>query len=566
MATYSEAHICQCLSRLATVSRNSVVTIYGEHRKPGMQFVEEVMGLAHGLVQLGINPGDVVSISALNSDSYLEWMLAITYVGGIAAPLNYRWSLEEAKSAMEVARPILLVTDSSRGCWHSKFQIDDVPLLRWHVLMDMSVKANSSSTIFAAELLKQPSGRFATLDYLWAPERAAIICFTSGTTGRPKGATISHSALVVQSLAKIAVVRYHEDDVYLHTAPMCHIGGISSALAMLMAGGCHVILPKFEASLAIESIREHKVTSLITVPTMMADLISFNRMNQTSATFESVKKILNGGGGLSVDLIKQATKIFPRATLLSAYGMTEACSSVTFMTLYDPKKEIHHQQPHDEYHQQKSNRINHQGGICVGKPAPHVELKVASAEESCNAGRILMRGPHVMLRYWGQSPSKHLNPVCEGWIDTGDIGQVDDHGNLWLIGRAKDRIKSGGENIYPDEVEAVLSQHPGISRIVVVGIPDSRLTEMVIACVRLKDGWQWADFVGVNHSARDQSQCLSSEILRDFCRQKNLTGFKIPRRFVLWKNDFPLTTTGKLRRDQVRANFVSHTQFLSSKL
>ncbi|GFP84209.1 2-succinylbenzoate--coa ligase chloroplastic/peroxisomal [Phtheirospermum japonicum] len=445
MANYSEAHICQCLSRLAAVGRDPTVTIYGDRRKTGTQFVEGVMGLAHGLLQLGIKPGDVVSISALNSDLYLEWMLAITYVGGIAAPLNYRWSLEEAKSAMELARPVLLVTDSSRGYWHSKFQIDSVPFLRWHVLIDMPVKSHSSGTIFAAELLKEPAGGFVTLDYLWAPERVAIICFTSGTTGRPKGATISHSALVIQSLAKIAIVRYDEDDVYLHTAPMCHIGGISSALAMLMAGGCHVILPKFETNLAIEAIREHNVTSLITVPTMMADLISFSRTNQTFETFESVKKILNG-------------------------GMTEACSSLTFMTLYDPtKKNQHKQSSYDD--DVRTSNLSREGGTCVGKPAPHVELKVT-------AGRILMRGPHVMLHYWGQSPSMHLDPVYQGWLDTGDIGQVDGHGNLWLVGRAKDRIKSGGENVYPEEVEAVLTQHSGISKVVVVGIPDSRLTEM----------------------------------------------------------------------------------------
>ncbi|KAG8385204.1 hypothetical protein BUALT_Bualt03G0017500 [Buddleja alternifolia] len=390
-------------------------------------------------------------------------------------------SLEEAKSAMEVARPVLLVTDSSSGYWHSRFGIDCVPSLRWHVLMDSPVKANDTGTIFATELLKKPTGRSVTLDYLWAPERAAIICFTSGTTGRPKGATISHSAVVVQSLAKIAIVRYDEDDVYLHTAPLCHIGGISSAMAMLMAGGCHVIIPKFEANLASEAIREHLVTSLITVPTMMADIICVNRINQRSENFESVKKILNGGGGLSVELIKEATKIFPRAILHSAYGMTEACSSLTFMTLYNPTQENLCKHPFDV----KISNLSRQGGICVGKPAPHVDLRV-SAEESSNCGRILMRGPHAMLHYWGQSPSKHWNPVHEGWLDTGDIGQIDDHGNLWLVGRAKDRIKSGGENIYPEEVEGVLSQHPGISRIVVVGVPDSRLTEMVIGCVQLK--------------------------------------------------------------------------------
>ncbi|XP_073307511.1 2-succinylbenzoate--CoA ligase, chloroplastic/peroxisomal-like [Primulina huaijiensis] len=556
MANYSEAHICQCLSRLATARRESVVTIDGDRRKTGIQFVEGVVGLANGLLQLGVVPGDVVAISALNSDLYLEWILAITYIGGIVAPLNYRWGLEEAKSAMDVAKPVLLVTDSSRGFWHSKFSIDSVPSLRLHVLMGMDVKPINTETIFATELMKEPIGKSVNLDYVWAPERAAVICFTSGTTGRPKGATLTHSALVVQSLAKIAIVRYDDNDIYLHTGPLCHIGGISSAMAVLMAGGCHVMMPKFEARLACEAIREHSVTSLITVPTMMADLITINRAQQPSGSFESVTKILNGGGGLSPLLFQDATKIFPRATILSAYGMTEACSSLTFMTLKDPTQDRSHTQKQNDV---TNSNLSAQGGVCVGKPAPHIELKV-HAEEPSSPGRIFMRGPHAMLRYWGQS--MHSNPFNQGWIDTGDIGQLDDRGNLWLFGREKDKIKTGGENIYPEEVESVISLHPGVSKIVVVGVPDARLTEMVIGCVQLKQGWRWSD----GNSAEAGAQVLSGESLRQYCKDKNLTGFKIPKRFVLWRTEFPLTTTGKLRRDQVRAQLISQTQFLSSKL
>ncbi|KAL2484187.1 2-succinylbenzoate--CoA ligase [Forsythia ovata] len=491
MANYSESHICQCLSRLSTLRRNSTVTIMGDRRKTGMQFVDGVLGLACGLIQLGIKPGHVVSISALNSDLYLEWMLAIAYVGGIAAPLNYRWGLEEAKLAMEVVQPVLLVTDLSPGYWHSAFHIDSVPSLQWHILMDTPVRANYSGTALTTELLKKPTGRSVTMDYIWAPERAAIICFTSGTTGRPKGATISHSALVIQSLAKIATVHYDEEDVYLHTVPLCHIGGISSAMAMLIAGGCHVIIPKFEAKLAIECIGKHHVTSFLTVPTIMADLISSYRMKVTSEQLETVMKILNGGGALSAKLIEDGTKIFPRAELLSAYV---------------PKNENNSHQLSDAA---KSN-FSCPGGVCVGKPAPHIEVRI-SVEDSLNAGRILTRGPHVMLGYWGQIPSKCFDPGHEGWFDTGDIGQIDDHGRLWLIGRAKDRIKSGGENIYPDEVEV----HPW---------PTSR--DFGHCCC-------WSSRFSVDRDAKDTGNALSSEILRNFCRAKNLTGFKIPKKFVL---------------------------------
>ncbi|XP_022885537.1 2-succinylbenzoate--CoA ligase, chloroplastic/peroxisomal isoform X1 [Olea europaea var. sylvestris] len=556
MANCSEAHVCQCLSRLSKLRRNSTAIIMGDRQKTGMQFVDGVLSLARGLLQLGLKPGDVVSISALNSDLYLEWLLAIAYVGGIAAPLNYRWSLEEAKLAMEVVQPVLLVTDLSPGCWHSAFHIDLVPSLQWHIPMDTPVKPNYTGADLTTELLKKPTGSSVNNDYKWAPERAAIICFTSGTTGRPRGATISHLALVVQSLAKIATVHYDERDVYLHTVPLYHIGGISSAMAMLMAGGCQVIIPKFEAKLAIESIQKHHVTSFITVPTIMADLISFDRMKETSEQLETVMKILNGSGSLSTNLIEDATKIFPKAKLLSAYGMTEACSSLTFMTLYNPTKDNHYHQLFDA----KKSNLSCPGGVCVGKPAPHIEVRVR-VEDSLNVGRILTRGPHVMLRYWDEIPSKSSDP---GWLDTGDMGQTDDCGNLWLIGRAKDRIKSGGENIYPDEVEAILAQHPGISGIVVVGVPDPRLTEMVVACIKLKDSWQWSD-LSFDHSEKDTVNSLSSEILRDFCREKNLTGFKIPKKILLWRNTFPTTTTGKLRRDLVREEIISQTIF-SSKL
>ncbi|VFQ83303.1 unnamed protein product [Cuscuta campestris] len=401
-------------------------------------------------------------------------------------------------------------------------------------------------------------------DYCWAPEGAAIICFTSGTTGRPKGVTLSHSALLVQSLAKIAIVGYGEDDVYLHTAPLCHIGGISSALAVLMSGGCHIFMPKFDAGLAVESIHHYDITSLITVPTMMADLVTFYSRKGAPGRSETVKKILNGGGALSVELITQAAKIFPRAKLLSAYGMTEACSSMTFMTLYDPTKGSVRQQLQLNVGG-NSKFSGQQKGICVGKPAPHVELKVCS-EGSSHIGRILTRGSHVMLGYWGQISNETFKFVGDNWLDTGDIGHIDDHGNMWLIGRSQGQIKSGGENVYPEEVEAVLSQHTGVSGNVVIGLPDSRLGEMVIACIQLRGNWQWDDLKSNPSSISYPTNYLSADILRCFCKEKQLTGFKVPKKFILWRNRFPVTTTGKIRRDQLKAEVMSTMQLMPSKL
>lgn len=357
----------------------------------------------------------------------------------------------------------------------------------------------------------------------------------------------------MQSLAKIAIVGYTEDDVYLHTAPMCHIGGISSGLAMLMAGGCHVLIPKFEAKLAAQVIEENYVTSLITVPAIMADLISAFRLKESGKFGQSVKKILNGGGSLTTQLIEDATKCFPRAMLFSAYGMTETCSSLTFITLYDPAIE----NPDLRFEKiggKLSSSEQQIGGICVGKPAPHVEM-MSLGEDSSLTGRIMTRGPHVMIRYWGQTSTKAVDS-SEQWFDTGDIGQIDAYGNLWLVGRRNGRIKSGGENVYPEEVEAILSQHPGISAVVIVGLPQMRLGEMVVACVRVRDSWVWDDING--GETLGKSKChLSSEVLKQYCREKSLTGFKIPKTFVVWKKPFPRTSTGKLKREQVKRETMS---------
>ncbi|KAL7211280.1 hypothetical protein ACSBR2_014209 [Camellia fascicularis] len=563
MGIHSDAHICQCLSRLATLRRNSPVTISGHRRKTGEQFVEAILGLARGLIDLGLQPGDIVAICALNSDWFLEWLLAVTFVGGIAAPLNYRWSLDEARFAMDVVKPVMLVIDDCSSYWYSKLQRGTIPVLRWLVFMNSPSDCNNERFVLTTVTLRKRVLRSLSFNYLWAPENAAIICFTSGTTGRPKGVIIRHSALIVQSLAKIAIVNYGEDDVYLHAAPLCHIGGISSAMAMLMVGGCHVLIPKFEANSALKAIEQLHVTSFITVPAIMADIVSLIRMKETWKGKENVRKILNGGGGLSIELIKYATIFFPRAKLLSAYGMTETCSSLTFMTLYDPTTDNSSHSFHVTCNID-SSLVPQPKGVCVGKAAPHVELRISS-EDCSHVGRILTRGPHVMLGYWGQIPLEALSAGDDGWIDTGDLGWIDDYGNVWLVGRSKGRIKSGGENVYPEEVEAILSQHPGVSGIVVVGLPDTRLTEMVVACLQIRDNWRWADSCS-DHSAGKKDQTLSTQILQQFCRTMNLTGFKIPKSFVIWKKQFPLTSTGKLRRDEVRREVMSSSQILPSNL
>ncbi|CAA6668083.1 unnamed protein product [Spirodela intermedia] len=529
MSSYSRGHICQCLSRILARRRDEALTICSESgaRRTGGMFVEGVLRLARGLVALGVRRGDVVAIAAYNSEWFIEWLLAVALVGGVAAPLNYRW-----------------LGDGS------------VPSIRWCVLMGESPRClNGHDNGLDQYIIKKPV-EDPSFDYIWAPEDIALICFTSGTTGKPKGVAISHMSLIIQSYAKIAIVGYTEDDIYLHTAPLCHIGGISSCITMLMVGGCHVFQPKFDANVSVRSIEEHQVTSLITVPTMVAVLASFIGKENEWAGAKSVRKVLNGGGGLSHDLICAAVRMFPCAKLISAYGMTEACSSLTFKTLHDPISPKVGTASHKSYIATPGSPAHRVRGVCVGKPPLHVELCIrGSSTDNCGpeVGSILSRGAHLMVQYWSRVNVETLDRRTSGWLDTGDTGWIDGDGELWLVGRTNGRIKCGGENVYPEEVEGVLLQHPGVSSVVVFGIPDAHFTERIAACVCVKEGWNWVDDGSAPSRERNQ---LSSHILQ----------IQIPKIYMQWEKPFPCTTSGKLKREEVRSKVISDLRSLHSSL
>lgn len=505
--------------------------------------------LAAGLSDRGVQPGDVVAVVGFNSIEYMELLLAIPYVGAIVAPVNYRWSFEEAAQALELVRPSAFIFDGGYGSWARRLMDSgSFSYVGLYLTMGDPVSTSHAANFVSVGHIKRSPRGTMVMEPVSAPRDVALICFTSGTTGRPKGVAISHTSLIIQSLAKIAVVGYGEDDVYLHTAPLCHIGGISSCLAILMAGGCHVLIPKFDAKSAFKAIQEQKVTCFITVPAIMADLLSYARKENISGC-GAVTKILNGGGGLSAELINKASCLFLHAAIFSAYGMTEACSSLTFMA-------INKSEPQETENQLSS----HSGGVCVGKPAPHVEIQIGREDinsSSSPMGKILTRGLHTMVGYWANNTVDTSESVRNGWLDTGDTGWIDRTGNLWLMGRQKGRIKSGGENVYPEEIELVLSQHPGVAKVVVLGVPDSRLGEKLVACVNIMDDWKWVD---ATDEHQGEGKEVSSQTLQEHCRINKLSRFKVPRLYHQWRRPFPVTTTGKIKREELKTEILASLQ------
>lgn len=558
-------HIGHALSRLAVERANLPLTISNGRVKTGAQFVERIQSLAAGLrVNLGLQCGDRVAIVALNSDWYLEWLLAVPCAGGIIAPLNYRWSSHEACEALQQIEPILLVIDHHCASLGAEIK-------RKFPTLQLVTLGHAIGGALQTESILLHSQK--ELHLSWAPDSVALICFTSGTTGKPKGAAISHNAVIVQSLAKIAMVKYSYSDVYLHTSPLCHIGGISSAHAIILVGGCHVFLPKFRALDAFDAIKEHQVTAMIAVPAMLKDLTSLLLSRSCKdSKLPSVEVILNGAGSLSLDLLQRTVRSFPAARILSAYGMTEACSSMTFTTLYNPTL-----CENDLNFMKKELNASYFGGFCVGKPAPHVEIIVSTNDGSKGArgclleeGDVLVRGPHMMEKYWGKVEHTFDNG---GWFWTGDVGWMDHMGQLWLLGRRKDVIKSGGENVHCYEVEETLSRHPAVEVVAVAGVHDARLGEMVGAMICLKDGWKWEEDI-LYDGRLDQVACsgdptagtsnsmnervVSANSLQLFCGQQGLSRYKIPKIWCQKSGAFAVTSTGKVRKDVVQKELAAY--------
>ncbi|CAI5949872.1 unnamed protein product [Closterium sp. NIES-64] len=560
------SHVCHVLQSLEQRRANCVVTVDDDSGATltGSQLVADVACLARGLETFcGVAPGERVCIAALNSSAYVQWLLAVPAVGAILAPLNHRWSIGEAAAAVQQVRATVLVVDAHMLPWWAHLK-PLCPSLRLGVLISEgptattpSSASSSSALLSMDEVLRvgkraitdagqrafnsscpshpthhtnsspshpprslacssPPPSSSSFLHHIplrFAPHRIALLCFTSGTTGTPKAAALSHTALILQSLAKLACAGYRHDDAFLHVAPLCHIGGISSLLAMLTACARNVLVPRFLPSHLPRLLSRHRITALIAVPAMLTDLLNAcsgektfiavpamltdllsacsSKQREPSTSFPLVRTLLVGGGALSPSLQRHTEALFPCARLMLAYGMTEAASSITFAMLRDPAGA-------ETAGAQASARPEGQA-----QAAPFDSTAVPSqpsAHKSCPVvGEVLTRGPHVMSGYWGRPDETAAVLSPEGWLRTGDMGWIDFSGQLWLLGRRKEMMKSGGENVFCAEVEEAVRAHPGVAAAAAAGVPDERMGEAVAVLLVLKPGWVWSG-VGSNDS------------------------------------------------------------------
>jgi fatty-acyl-CoA synthase len=504
----------------AFADREAVVDVSTGRRLTYAELDAAVQGIARGLLARGIARGDRVGIWAPNC---IEWMLvqyATARIGAILVTINPSYRTHEVEFVLRQAGIGLLVSAVDFKGSNYRAMIDEVrPGLPDLAEVVYIGEESWDALVAGGEQLpdEQVDERAATLNF----DDPINIQYTSGTTGFPKGATLSHHNILNNGFFVGEICGYTEAERICVPVPFYHcFGMVMGNLASTSHGACVVIpAPGFDPAATLHAVAQERCTSLYGVPTMF--IAELGAPEFASTDLSSLRTGIMAGSPCPVEVMKHVVSEMHMDEVTICYGMTET-SPVSTQTRADDSLD---------------RRVS-----TVGRVHPHVEVKVIDPETDLpvplgTTGELCTRGYSVMLGYWDE-PEKTAEVLRQGWMHTGDLAVMDSEGYLNIVGRIKDMVIRGGENIYPREIEEFLYSHPDIVDAQVIGVPDSRYGEELMAWVRLRDG----------------APPLSAEALREFCSGR-LAHYKIPR-YVHVVDEFPMTVTGKVRKVQMREQAV----------
>ena len=480
------------------------------HRRSFAELYERVQRLCAALQACGLKPGDRVGILSRNRIEYVE-AYGVSAAGLIALPLNWRLAPRELQMVLENARPAALIVDASFMPVIEEMRAS-LPFVRRCIGLDSAAPGfDNYETMLSGAAA-------ATLVTPVSPEDTACLLYTSGTTGIPKGAELIHRGLLLNSEAAIhEMLGLTDSDVTLAPMPFFHVGGMWYHLFPSFAAGCTtVIMPQFDPQSALELIERHRVTNTHLVPTMIHTLLE--QKNLASFDLSSLRVMLYAASSMPVETLKRATETFA-CDFAQGYGSTEA-GAVTCLNAQD----------HKRARAGRSELL-----LSCGRALSQVQIRLAPPENADDdqVGEIMVKSQMTMARYW-QNPETTARTVDGGWLRTGDLGRIDEEGYLYILDRKSDMIVTGGENVYPREVEDVLLQDPDIAEVAVFDLPDPRWVQKVAAAVVL----------------RSES---TSDLIMSRAREK-LAGYKCPKEIFV-TDALPKNAAGKVLRKILRETY-----------
>lgn len=507
--------LTQALHRAAQLYPERTATVFRERRRSYRESAERVTRLAGCLHKLGITKGERVSVLAVNSDHYQEIMLACWWLGAVVNPVNTRWSAAEIAYSLDDCAAALLVIDDH----HLPLLPEILAGTERRPMLIYAGAAQTPSGALCMERLIESAEPIA--DSHSGGDDLALIMYTGGTTGRPKGVMLSHAALLTTVLLRLAEQAPLDNLVGLNVAPLFHIAGLASAYARIVSGDVNVYIPGFEPVELLETLCREQANETLLVPTMLQALLAHPRF----AEFDlgGLRRILYGASPISSVLLEKAMQLLPRAEFMQVYGLTENAGLVSF----NP--------PANHGPEARAAGLHRS----VGRPMFGQWVKVVDAQglqvPRRAIGELLVSGPTVMQGYWNK-PEETAKVLHDGWLYTGDAAYMDEDGHLFIVDRIKDMIITGGENVYSAEVENVLSTHPAVALCAVIGIPHDTWGEAVHAVVVLKPGAQ-----------------TDAQELMAHCKAA-IAGYKCPKS-VEFRDALPLSAAGKILKRDLRAPY-----------
>ena len=483
---------------------------------------ERVNRLANALAQWGIGKGDRVGILHVNCNQHIETYFAAAKLGAIFVPLNFRAKSDELSYMIANAEAKTLFV-GSRYLDIVNTMLPQLTTVKQCILIDSKDK----NKIYYEDLLGSASSDEVMSEI--GDEDITILMYTAGTTGRPKGVPLKHSAFASYVLDNVDPADPDIEERNLLTVPLYHVAGIQAMLAAIYGGRTLVLMRQFEVKEWIETIQREKATRAMLVPTMLKRVIDAPDYDQYDLS--SLKVITYGAAPMPFEVINKAIKVMPWVRFINAFGQTETASTITTLGPED-----HIIEGTEEEREKKLKRLT----SSIGRPLPDVEVKIVDEEGKTLAplevGEILARGPRIMTGYWRDEQKTSQVITRDGWLRTGDMGWMDEEGYIYLAGRGDDMIIRGGENISPEEVENAVQSHPKVEEASVIGVPDLEWGQEPRAVVVLKKG-----------------EVATQEEIIEHCRTR-LAGFKRPRS-VVFIDALPRNPMGKVLRKKLREDY-----------
>jgi fatty-acyl-CoA synthase len=477
-------------ARRARISPGRAALVYQGRTTTYGELATRATQLADQLRAAGAGPGERVAYLGPNHPAFVETMVATHLLGGIFVPLNFRLAAPEIQYMLNDSGAVLLIY--APECADVVSQLSGVTTVSLESEYENWLSQGDSSPI----------------DVPVSHDDIAFILYTSGTTGRPKGAMLSHGNQIWNTYNVLVAVDVTAEEVTLISAPLFHVAALGmTLLPTIVKGGCSVLTPTWDVDMCYDLIESHRISWIFGVTTMFAGLAQSPRW--ASADLSSLTKLMSGGAPIPEALIRtyqQRGLVF-----CQGYGMTETSPGATFL--------------------EAAESVRKAGS--AGVPMFFTDAKVLGADAASGApGEVLIKGPNVTPGYWGNSDATEA-AFTDGWLRSGDVARVDDEGYLYIVDRVKDMYISGGENVYPAEVENVIFEHPAVAEAAVIGVPDEKWGEVGRA------------FVVCRPATR-----LTQEDLQVFLRAR-LAKYKVPV-YVDVLDQLPRTGSGKVLKAELR--------------